>query len=71
MHNFCKSVEELKTKISELSTEKFYVIEIDAHIEQLPKIVSVFNEEIAKKQIACIFVPKGIVTIHELQKGDL
>lgn len=70
MNNICSTVEELKTKISELSQENVYVIEVDAPLENIPKIASVLNEKVAEKNIAVLFAPKGLVTIHELRKGD-
>jgi glycine cleavage system regulatory protein len=70
MKNICNTFEELKTKISELSQENVYIIEVDAPIENIPKIASVLNEKVAEKNIAVIFAPKGLVTIHELRKGD-
>jgi ACT domain-containing protein len=71
MNNICSTVEELKTKISELSQESAYVIEVDAPLEKLPKIASALNEKVTEKNITVFFVPKGLVTIHELRKGDL
>lgn len=71
MQNICTSIEELKTKISELSQDNVYVIEVDAPLENIPKIASMLNEKVAEKNITVFFTPKGLVTIHELRKGDL
>jgi glycine cleavage system regulatory protein len=69
MNNICSTVEELKTKISELSQDSIYVIEVDAPLEAIPKIASALNEKVAEKNITVLFAPKGLVTIHELRKG--
>lgn len=71
MDNICITIEDLKTKISELSQENVYVIELDAPLDRIPKIASMLNEKVAEKNITVFFVQKGLMTIHELRKGDL
>lgn len=70
MKNICNTLEELETKLSELSQENVYVIEVDAPIDHIPKIASMLNEKVAEKNITVFFVQKGLITIHELRKGD-
>lgn len=71
MKNVCLTVDELKARVSELSSENVYIIEVDTPLEHLPKIASTLNEKLTKKNITVLFAPKGCLTIHELRKGDL
>lgn len=71
MKNICSTIEELKAQISELSSENVYIIEIDAPLEHLPKIVSTLNEKVAEKNITVFFVKKGLIHIHELCNKEI